>query len=81
MTSDLGEAGGGDSKWNFAWALTAGASYAFTERLSVDVNYRYLNLGEASLGTVTTQCLCTTDASTDDIQAHEIRVGLRYAFY
>lgn len=81
INTSIGPAGSGDGQWNFAWALMAGASYAFTDRLALDVNYRYLNLGEASLGTVTTQCGCTTTAKTDKIDAHEIRVGLRYSMY
>jgi Opacity protein and related surface antigens len=81
ITSDLGKAGNGDDQWNFAWALTAGASYAFTDRLALDVNYRYLNLGEASLGKVTTPCLCEASAKTSTIDAHEIRVGLRYTMF
>lgn len=77
----VGDIGEGDSEWNFAWALTAGASYALTEQLSLDLNYRYLNLGEAKTGDTFTACGCVTKAETDKLQAHEIRLGLRYAFY
>ncbi|MBN8999396.1 MAG: porin family protein, partial [Rhizobiales bacterium] len=37
----------GGGQWNFAWALTAGGSYAFTPNTLLDINYRYVNLGDA----------------------------------
>lgn len=57
----------------FAWAGMAGVSYAFTNHLMLDVGYRYLDLGRA---TVVTR---STSATTrQDITAHQARVGLRY---
>lgn len=38
---------GDNGQWNFAWALMAGAEYAFTPNWSLDAGYRYKNLGEA----------------------------------
>ena len=37
---------------NFAWALYAGTSYDITPQLSLDLSYRYANLGTASSGVV-----------------------------
>lgn len=59
---------------NFAWALTAGAAVEVGHGFSVDVGYRYANLGPshsdiARLGLVT---------KGEDVEAHEARVGLRY---
>lgn len=70
----------GDSKWNFAWALTAGAAYALSERLLLDVNYRYMHLGDAKTGDVTISGE-SAPIHIEDIAAHEIRVGLRYNFF
>jgi opacity protein-like surface antigen len=39
------------SQWNFAWALYAGLGYQVTPNFSVDLTYRYVNLGNASTGT------------------------------
>jgi opacity protein-like surface antigen len=70
----------GDNTWNFAWALMAGVGYDFTEQLTLDLNYRYLNLGDAQTiapaGTPGSGIL-----EWNDIAAHEIRVGMRYTFY
>lgn len=70
----------GDSEWNFAWALTAGAAYAISDNLLVDLNYRYVDLGDARTGLVTAGG-ASAPIRIDDITAHEIRVGLRYNLY
>jgi opacity protein-like surface antigen len=38
------------SKWNLAWALYAGLAYKVTPGLSLELTYRYLNLGTANTG-------------------------------
>ena len=68
----------GEDTWNFAWALMAGVGYEVSDQLTLDVNYRYLNLGDAR---------ANTDPAApgpdviewNDIAAHELRVGLRYS--
>ncbi len=67
------------SEWNFAWALMAGVSYAFSPAMSVDLNYRYLNLGNAVSGYIPAGGGGTINY--DNISANEIRLGLRYNFY
>lgn len=59
--------------WNFAWALMAGASYDLTSNWLVDVNYRYMSLGD--IGTVD-QFGGLIDFDT--VSGHEIRIGVRY---
>lgn len=68
----------GDSKWNFAWALMAGVEYPVSDRLSLDLGYRYLNLGDAQTGYVTDSHNVSTRMEYNDISAHEVRIGLRY---
>jgi len=65
----------GASKWNFAWALMAGFSYNFTQRVALDVNYRYLHLGDAISGPTT---FGGEPIHYDNIHASEFRVGLRW---
>lgn len=55
--------GPGEGDWNFAWAAMAGAAYHLSPNLSVDLGYRYVDLG-------------TVNAL--DVTAHEFRVGFRY---
>jgi opacity protein-like surface antigen len=64
---------GGHSRTEFAWQATAGASYAFTPNWSLDIGYHYLDLGTAQAGTAPL-------ALRGDLQAHEVTVGVRYAF-
>lgn len=71
----------GDGKWNFAWALQAGASYAINSQWSVDMGYRYLNLGDAQSGAITNGNGQSTRIDYKDIDAHEVRVGLRYNLF
>lgn len=71
---------GGDNKTSFAWALMAGTEVDLTERLSLDVGYRYLNFGEARSSTSGSDGSTVPTITVKDLEAHEIRVGLRYAF-
>ncbi|CAI9415873.1 hypothetical protein ANOBCDAF_03577 [Pleomorphomonas sp. T1.2MG-36] len=68
----------GAGKWNFAWALMAGVEYPISDSLSLDLGYRYLNLGDARSGYVTDGQGVSTRMDYKDITAHEVRVGLRY---
>jgi opacity protein-like surface antigen len=68
----------GAGKWNFAWALMAGVEYPISDSLSLDLGYRYLNLGDAKSGYVTDGQGVSTRMDYKDITAHEVRVGLRY---
>ncbi len=65
---------GSKTKTNFAWSLGAGSSYTITDNLSFDAGYRYVDLGKAMWE------VSDVKLASDDIDAHEIRVGLRYTF-
>ncbi|MGH6677313.1 MAG: outer membrane protein, partial [Xanthobacteraceae bacterium] len=61
------------TRYQFAWAAMAGFSYAITPHILLDVGYRYINLGKLSSlpdfsGTVVTKTM----------DAHELRLGVRY---
>jgi len=68
-----------DGKWNFAWALMAGASYDITPNLALDGGYRYLNIGDAQSKTFSTAGQ-TSRIEYEDLAAHEFRLGARYTF-
>jgi opacity protein-like surface antigen len=38
------------SKFNFAWALHAGLTYKVTQSMSIDLGYRYLDMGSGTTG-------------------------------
>lgn len=57
FTGDKGHAGsynfrpkGQQNSWNFAWQVSAGASYQFTDNLAFDLSYRYSDFGDADFG-------------------------------
>jgi opacity protein-like surface antigen len=68
---------GGGSKWNLAWALTAGISYGITKNTAIDLNYRYVNLGDA-ISAPTSPVFRNQPLHYDNIDASEVRIGLRY---
>ena len=45
-----GVADGTGTKWNLAWALYAGLGYQVTPGFTVELAYRYINLGDAQSG-------------------------------
>lgn len=74
-SGNLAPAGGALTKfstkeqYNLAWAAMAGVAYNISPHLLLDVGYRYLDLGRF-----------TSRFSGDktDLNAHEVRVGVRY---
>lgn len=64
----------GASDYSFAWALMAGIGYQFSSAFTLDLGYRYVSLGDVK----TRQGGAGVDLAA--IGAHEMRVGLRYAF-
>ncbi|MFB2553453.1 outer membrane protein [Ciceribacter sp. sgz301302] len=61
------------SDWRVTYALTAGVAYDVTERLTLDVNYRYSNIAG---GTFLKNGLY--EGKDDGLSRHEIRAGLRF---
>lgn len=72
---------GGAGQTNFAWALMAGASYALNDQWSIDAGYRYINLGDAKTAEFTDGLGQSAHIDYSGIDAHEVRVGLRYNLY
>ena len=65
----------GASEWNFAWQVTAGASYALNNNWVIDTNYRFVGLGNAVSGKTS---IGGKPIHYDNIMASELRVGLRF---
>lgn len=78
--------GGSKSNTNFAWNVGAGAAWAFTDNLSVDLGYRFAYLGEAKSGTMSVAAPALTNESvnisskTENLYLHQVLLGLRYTF-
>lgn len=70
----------GDRELAFAWALMAGVGIMVTDRTTLDIGYRYSDLGKATSGRVDSGGFVNPAVQIDDLTSHEIKVGLRYNF-
>jgi opacity protein-like surface antigen len=69
------------SKWNFAWALHAGVAYKVTPNFTVELAYRYLDMGDGVTGD-----LRRFDGVNDfnnpmtfkNITSHDLKLGVRW---
>lgn len=70
----------GDRDLAFAWSLMAGVGFQISERTILDVGYRYIDMGKAESQNIDSAGFFNPRVDVDDIDAHEIKVGLRYHF-
>ena len=71
-TSDQTTTGGiaiesGSTTDNLAWSLNAGAAYELFQNTALDINYRFINLGDFKQSVRT---------KYDKLSAHKVRSGL-----
>ncbi|GGE39190.1 hypothetical protein GCM10007276_15630 [Agaricicola taiwanensis] len=87
--TDVNEVTGGggyagtEHEWNLAWALYAGFGYQLTQNWTLDLGYRYLNLGDGRTGDIIN--FDGTNAVYNplefkDVSSHDFMIGLRYRF-
>ena len=73
----------GSSRTNIAWAIGAGAGYPLAPQLTLDLGYRFLDLGQLrtdsslSFGGMTVP---VTPSKTGGVNAHQVTIGLRFEF-
>ena len=73
-----------DGKWNFAWAVHAGVAYDVTPGFTVELAYRYLNLGDAQSGDLITYNGISTVVNPmyfRDIDSHDVKLGVRWMLH
>jgi opacity protein-like surface antigen len=70
----------GDNDLAFAWSLMAGVGYQISDRATLDVGYRYIDMGKISSQRSDTGGGVNPAVHFDDLTAHEVKVGLRYSF-
>jgi opacity protein-like surface antigen len=71
------------SKWNFAWALHAGLAYKVTNNLTLEMSYRYVNLGNGVTGDLTRfdgVNNVNNPMQFHDITSQDVRFGMRWSF-
>ena len=69
------------SKFNFAWALHAGITYQVTQSMSIDLGYRYLDMGNGTTGA--TRAFDGSFANGgpftfNSITSHDLKLGVRW---
>ncbi|MEJ2623693.1 MAG: porin family protein [Pseudolabrys sp.] len=70
------------SKWSFAWALYAGLAYSVTPNVTIELAYRYLNLGDAETGSGHSYDGTYTYSPYEfnDLTSQDIKLGVRFSF-
>ena len=70
----------GAENWRFAWALMAGTSYCLTDKLKLDVGYRYSHINGGRMFELAPVAGSAGPGFDDGFNVHEVRAGLRYQF-
>jgi opacity protein-like surface antigen len=73
--------GNGHSQWEFAWALHTGVAMDVTERMSFDLGYSYINMGDAASDDVVAfdgTNNVKNPMKFEEITSHDLKFGLRY---
>jgi opacity protein-like surface antigen len=83
ISTSFGSAAYADSasKWSFAWALYAGVGYKVTKNLTLELAYRYIDLGNAQSGNITNFAgVVGGPYEFNHITSHDLKLGLRFNF-
>jgi opacity protein-like surface antigen len=75
--------GGTASTWNFAWALHAGLAYQLSRNVTLELAYRYIDLGNARSGDVivfTGTNNFFNPMEFNHLTSNDVKLGLRFNF-
>jgi opacity protein-like surface antigen len=69
-----------NSQTNFAWAVYGGLAYDVNQSVTLDLSYRYTDLGDARSGRVTAydNSSSYSGVDIDDITSHDLMLGVRW---
>ncbi|HUU67426.1 MAG TPA: outer membrane beta-barrel protein [Methyloceanibacter sp.] len=72
--------GADHTQTNFAWAVYGGLAYDVNPSVTLDLSYRYTDLGSARSGTVTAydNTSSYSGVDIDDIHSHDVMLGMRW---
>ncbi len=72
-------------EWNFAWALYAGLGFEVTPATTLELAYRYLDMGDGESGDICAfddpTCGIDNPMTFEDVTSHDLRLGVRYTFW
>ena len=71
----------GGENLSFAWSLMTGVGFEVSDRVTVDVGYRYIDLGEVESNSVDDVGFANPTHTVEDITSHEIKFGVRFAIH
>ena len=69
------------TKWNFAWALHAGITYKVTQSMSIDLGYRYIDMGSGTTGATRAFDGSFSNGGPftfNHITSHDFKLGVRW---
>lgn len=69
------------SKWNFAWAVHAGLAYRISPNVTLELAYRYVDLGDGVTGDIKTYQGTNSvynPMTFKDITSHDLKLGVRW---
>jgi opacity protein-like surface antigen len=69
------------AKWNFAWALHAGVAYKVTPNFTVELAYRYLDMGNGLTGDLRAfdgTNNINNPTTFKSITSHDLKIGVRW---
>ena len=75
--------GDNTAKWNLAWALHAGVAYKVSPNFTVELAYRYLDMGDGLTGDLRTfdgQNAIVKPTTFKSITSHDLKLGVRWNF-
>ena len=73
--------GNDTSRWNLAWALHGGIAYKIAQNFTIELAYRYLNMGDALSGDLQTfdgTNLINNPMTFRNLHSHDIKFGVRW---
>ncbi len=70
----------GDTNWLLAWSVMAGAGFQQSERVILDLGYRFIDMGKAESDTADTSGSTNNAPGGGRPYAPEFKVGLRFHF-
>jgi opacity protein-like surface antigen len=83
-TPNLGVAFGRNTdRWDMAWALHAGVAYQVTPSLTIELAYRYVDLGKAVSGDIQTFTGVNAVNNPEEFRhltSHDVKLGVRWSF-
>ena len=63
---------GAHDEWNFAWALYAGLGFEVTDALTLELAYRYLDMGDGKTGDLVAYDGDQHHQQPDGVQGHHL---------